>query len=313
MKISFVIPNFNGELLLKDNIPTILTIARKNNAEVIIVDDCSEDNSIALIKKLQEVYKKDLKIILVKNEKNLGFASAANIGVAKAEGDIVVLLNTDVVPQEDFLLPLISHFKNENVFAVGCMDKSIERGKTILRGRGVGKWKRGFLMHARGEVDRDNTLWVSGGSGAFRKSLWEKFGGFNELYNPFYWEDIDLSYRALKSGYTVLFDAKSIVTHEHEKGAIKSKYTQKEIKTIAYRNQFIFVWSNITDITLLLSHFFWLPYHMISLFLKKEWEFFKGFGEAIGLLQKILSYRKEKKKYYQKSDYEVIRAFASSN
>ncbi|PJE58197.1 MAG: glycosyltransferase family 2 protein, partial [Candidatus Portnoybacteria bacterium CG10_big_fil_rev_8_21_14_0_10_36_7] len=40
--------------------------------------------------------------------------------------------------------------------------------------------------------------------------------GFDELYSPFYWEDIDLSYRAWKTGYTVLFDPQVLVEHHHE-------------------------------------------------------------------------------------------------
>ena len=48
------------------------------------------------------------------------------------------------MPEKDFLKPLMEHFNDESVFAVGCMDKSIENGKTVLRGRGIGKWKKGF-------------------------------------------------------------------------------------------------------------------------------------------------------------------------
>ena len=109
---------------------------------------------------------------------------------------LYILFNTDVYPDKDFLTPLLSHFKDEKVFAVGCMDKSIEGKDVVLRGRGIGVWKRGFLVHEKGEIEKSDTLWVSGGSGAFRKSIWDKLGGLNELYNPFYWEDIDLSYRA---------------------------------------------------------------------------------------------------------------------
>src|SRR3989344_157996 len=272
MNISIVIPNYNGEEILKKNLPKVLLAV--GGAEVVVVDDASVDGSLKVLDNFKQ------RIRIIKNEKNLGFSSTVNRGVKDAKGEIVILLNTDVYPEKGFLSPLLFHFKDEKIFAIGCMDKSVEDDKTILRGRGTGIWKRGFLIHSRGEVDKADTLWVSGGSGAFRKSIWDKLGGFCEIYNHFYWEDIDLSYRAIKSGYKVLFEAKSVVFHEHEKGAIKKKYSQSRIKTIAYRNQFIFVWKNITDLDLQFAHFLWLPYHFIKALLHKDWAFFSGFIQA---------------------------------
>jgi len=174
MKISIIIPNYNGEELLKKNLPKVL--AASGNAEIVVVDDCSSDNSIEILK--------EFPVGVIRNEKNLGFSSTVNRGVKEAKGEVIILLNTDVAPQKDFIDFLTPHFNDEKVFAVGCMDKSIEGEKTILRGRGIGTWKKGFLIHSKGEVDKISTLWVGGGSGAFRKSIWEKLGGFCPLYNP---------------------------------------------------------------------------------------------------------------------------------
>src|SRR3989304_6378080 len=132
MKISIVIPNFNGEQLLRKNLPAVLRAVGVD--EIIIVDDNSTDGSVEFIKLL--LNKPIIK--LVENDKNLGFSSAVNRGVGKVSGEIVVLLNTIVSPEPDFLKPLIPHFQDSQVFAVGCLDKSIEDGETILRGRGVG-------------------------------------------------------------------------------------------------------------------------------------------------------------------------------
>ena len=143
--------------------------------DIIIVDDGSTDNSLEIIEN-QRYEKPGLEITVLKNEKNMGFSSAVNRGVKRARGEIVILLNTDAYPEKNFLKYLLPHFKNEKTFAVGCMDKSIEDGKTVLRGRGLGEWKRGFLMHRRGEIDKTNTLWVSGGSGAFSKIYLGKAG-----------------------------------------------------------------------------------------------------------------------------------------
>ncbi|MDP3998136.1 MAG: glycosyltransferase family 2 protein [bacterium] len=307
MKISIVIPNFNGEIILRKNLSAVFKVSHVD--EIIVVDDGSTDGSIETIKsETRRLYSgKELKIIT--NEKNLGFSSAVNRGVKESNGEVVVLLNTDVVPQADFLESLLVHFEDPQIFAVGCLDKSIENGGTVLRGRGVGRWERGFLVHSRGEVDKTDTLWVSGGSGAFRKELWEKLGGMDELYNPFYWEDIDLSYRAQRAGYKILFEPKSVVVHRHEKGIIKQRYSSSQVKTIAYRNQFIFVWKNIDDFGLLFDHLFWLPYHLINALFRLDWQLFFGFLKAVLLIPRVIS---QKSKYLTPpflTDRQVLKKF----
>lgn len=306
MNISIVIPNYNGENLLRKNMPKLVTeldTYKEGRYEVIVVDDASSDGSALILGEFKKKYR-NLKIVF--NKKNFGFSSTVNNGVAVASGDIIVLLNTDVYPQNGFLQPLLSHFRDEKIFAVGCMDKSIEGNRQVLRGRGVGSWRRGFLVHRRGEVDKSTTLWVSGGSSAFRKSIWDKLSGLNIIYNPFYWEDIDLSYRALKSGYKILFERESVVFHEHEKGAIKETYSTFKIKTIAYRNQFIFVWSNVTDFNLKIKHLIYLPYHLLKAGLRLDVAFFIGFFNAFVLLPKVIELSSESRKLFVKKDSEVI-------
>lgn len=297
MHISIVVPNYNGEEVLKKNLPKILEAAE--SAEVIVVDDASVDGSLEILNGFRP------KIRILRNEKNLGFSSTVNKGVKEAKGEVVVLLNTDVIPEKSFLASLLPHFKDDKVFAVGCMDKSAENNKTVLRGRGVGVWKKGFLIHSRGEVSKADTLWVSGGSGAFRKNIWEKLNGLNTLYNPFYWEDIDLSYRAVKSGYRIFFESKSVVVHEHEKGAIKKKFSSFQIKSIAYRNQFIFVWKNATDLNLQLAHLFWLPYHFAKAVIAIDPAFFSGFFSAFIMLPQIIKSSLEDQKTFVLKDSQV--------
>ncbi|MEK7450627.1 MAG: glycosyltransferase family 2 protein [Patescibacteria group bacterium] len=315
MMISVIIPNYNGQDLLRKNLPKVfeaIDVYKDGKKEIIVTDDYSSDNSINVLRELKpkmESAYPDIMFKLIENDKNLGFSSNIDRGVGNAKGDILILLNTDVIPQKDFLDPLLRHFSDPDIFAVGCMDESKEEGKTILRGRGIGSWKRGFFVHSRGEVNRKNTLWVNGGSGVFRKSVWEKLGGFNKLYNPFYWEDIDLSYNALKSGYKLIFEPKSIVTHEHEKGVIKLRYSNFYIKNTAYRNQFIFVWKNITEFDLQMSHIIWLPYHFLKALANKDWAFFAGFFQAFVLLPKIIQSSFSAQKYFVKTDKEVLGDF----
>lgn len=306
MKVSVIIPNYNGEVLLKENLPKVVE-AMVKDSEIIIVDDGSKDDSCSIVLNLKS--KTQLPVRLFRNEKNMGFSSTANKGVRNAKGDIVFLLNTDAYPDKNFLVPILEDFKDPQVFAVGCLDKSLENGRTVLRGRGVGKWQKGFLVHSKGRTDKNNTLWASGGSSAFRKSLWIKLGGLDEIYNPFYWEDIDISYRALKSGYKILFDPRSIIFHEHHKGAIRRGYSEFAIRTIAYKNQFIFVWKNATDFFLQIKHVLFLFYHFGRAIKNRDLAFFLGFFKAFVLLPKIIKSSFKVQKDFILSDSKVIEGF----
>jgi len=297
LSVSIVIPNWNGKELLEKHLPGVIKYSK--GATIIIVDDHSTDTSVAF---LHTTYPE---ISVIQKEKHEGYATTVNIGAEKATTDIVVLLNTDIEPEKDFLTPLLDHFSDPNVFAVGCMDKSMEGEEIVLRGRGIGRWEKGFYIHKRGEIDKVDTAWVSGGSGAFRRSMWNTLGGMDPIYNPFYWEDIDLSYRARKMGYKIVFEPKSIVQHFHEDGKIKNEFTPSEIKRIAYRNQFIFIWNNATDFSILLSHIFWTPVRLLQSVLSGDFGMLHGYGMAIGKIGRILKLRSAKYPYDQKFDREL--------
>jgi len=295
--VSIVIPNWNGAYLLKKHLPAVLRAA--GNSEVVIVDDASTDKSIQLL------HNNFFQVRIIGKKNHEGFASTVNTGVARAYGDIVVLLNTDVEPEKDFLKPLLSHFNDPTVFAVGCLEKSVEGGEIILRGRGEGMWKRGFFVHWRGEINEANTAWVSGGSGAFRKSIWNKLGGMDPLFNPFYWEDIDLSYRALKAGYRLVFEAKSVIGHFHEEGKIQSEFSPRDVRKIAYRNQFIFIWKNVSDPILLFLHAVWTPIRLIQALMSGDPLMILGYITALLRLPLILSSRRLSLHAWKKADREI--------
>ncbi|KKR73432.1 MAG: Glycosyl transferase family 2 [Candidatus Levybacteria bacterium GW2011_GWC2_40_7] len=132
MKLSIIIPNFNGEGILKKNLPHVLKSIEEyeGNAELIIVDDSSVDSSVGFIGEFISK-NKDFEIKLFQNETNLGFSSTVNKGARNASGDIIILLNSDVEPRPDFLKYLVKNFENDNVFATGFLDESEENGKIV--------------------------------------------------------------------------------------------------------------------------------------------------------------------------------------
>lgn len=269
LMVTIVIPNWNGKTLLEKHLKVI--VAASNSAEIIVVDDGSTDDSVAFLQK------KYPKIKVIEKKMHEGYAGTVNAGVLAARGEIVVLLNTDIEPEKDYLKPLLIHFIDNKVFAVGCMDKSYEKNQVILRGRGVGWWEKGFYIHKRGEIDQTDTAWVSGGSGAFKKSIWMELGGMDTRFNPFYWEDIDISYRATQKGYKLLFEPKSVVHHYHEEGSIKNQYSKNEILNLAYRNQFIFQRKNMPNVRQWILYAFWLPIRILQNLAGRNTAMIKGF------------------------------------
>lgn len=244
MKISIIIPNYNGKELLKKNLPSVIraSLNTKNNiSEIIIVDDGSEDTSVDFLTKN---YKNQIK--LIKHTKNRGFSSAVNTGVRSSYGDLIVLLNTDVTPSENFLEDVIPLFSDEKVFSVSFH----ERGYGFAKGS-----FDGYVNLSMGNESKkvEDSFYANGGSAAFRKSTWKDLGGLDEnLLFPYYWEDVDLCYRASKRGYQNLWAPDSDVTHQHE--STISKLPSKNVVKIRERNQLLFIWKNIHSLNLIKKH-----------------------------------------------------------
>lgn len=296
MKVSIVIPNWNGKELLEKNLPAVLEAAAnpKNSIlEVIVVDDKSTDDSVEF---LEKNYKEQVRI--VRHTKNRGFPSSVNTGTRTARGTIVCLLNTDVIPQKNFLEKAEKHFEDSNVFAVSLH----ERGY----GPSVGKFEFGFIGFGPGkETDKfQNTFWVSGGSGLFRRSVWMRLKGFDEvLLSPYYWEDVDICYRAAKRGYKLLWEPTAIVEHKHE--STMKKLNQKKVSKIKERNQLVFIWKNLTSANMFRKHIRGLLRRTL-----KNPGYIRIVFLALSKLPKIISARKKEKKEGRVSDEAIFARFS---
>lgn len=242
--ISVIMPNINGEALLRKNLPILLKAkANKKNKikEIIVVDDGSWDQSVSLLKKSFPEVK------LIKHKVNRGFSAAVNTGARASSGELLLLINTDVIPNEDFLEPIFRHFENDKVFSVSLH----ERGYGGARGY----FADGYIQLGMKDESKSShqSFYVSGGSGVFRKKIWVELGGMDEkLLSPFYWEDIDLCYRAWKRGYINMWDPMGIVTHKHE--STISKFNKQYVARVKERNQLLMLWKNIHSKTLIAKH-----------------------------------------------------------
>lgn len=250
MNVSLVITCWNGRKLLEKNLPSVIKASQnpKNRIkEIIVVDDGSTDDSVKFVDKVKSQTLK-VKIKLVKHDKNYGYAKTCNTGVREAVNDLVVILNLDVVPNIDFLEEALPHFEDKKVFAVSFNEGKFGPGKLV--------WKNGFLEIEKTNIPQKATLtdWPSGGSSIFRKKIWEKLGGMDELFLPFYFEDVDLGVRAKKAGFKCLWEPKAKVEHQHE-GTINPKnFSQEYINSIKQRNHLLLTWKNLDNRSLVFTH-----------------------------------------------------------
>jgi GT2 family glycosyltransferase/glycosyltransferase involved in cell wall biosynthesis len=251
---SVVIANWNGRDLLARYLPSVITALAGNPAnEIIVVDNGSTDGSAAYVRAEFPHVK------LVALDRNLGFGGGSNAGFREAKNDIVVLLNNDMRVEPDFLAPLLEGFSDPAVFAVSCQiffkDPEKIREETGLT---QGWWQDGALR-VRHRADPAVTglfpcFYGGGGSCAFDRRKFHELGGFDELFAPFYFEDTDLGYMAWKRGWKVLYQARSVVHHEH-RGTIGKTYDGDFIQGVVKRNALLFAWKNIHEWRRVCGHF----------------------------------------------------------
>jgi len=296
MKISIVIPVWNGAEFLRKNTSALLDAKnnKKNNiTEIIMVDDSSSDDSVEFISQY------DGQIRLIKHTKNRGFAATVNRGVSYAKGSLICLLNQDIIVSKNFLEKITTHFEDNKVFAVGLHEMGY--------GPAIGYFSDGFFQHKnQGEKNEvTQSMWASGGSAVFRKKIWKKLKGLDEvLFSPFYWEDVDISYRAYKRGFKVLWEPDSHVVHKHESSINKDNFKLRKINFIKERNYLLFNWKNITSKKLFAEHKYYLIKRIFS-----HPGYLRVVLAALKRYQDVKRLRKRELRYSKVSDEAIYASF----
>lgn len=216
------------------------------DVEIIVVNNGSNDGT-------EEFLNSNNRLRQFQFGHNAGFGPASNQGITIAKAPLVTLLNDDILVDPGFLRPMIRHFDNPKVFAVAPF--MILNGKP-LPGRSVGHFRNGLLEISILNDHPDEpalVLFAGGGAGMFRMEMLMKLGCFDETYHPFYFEDLDLSYRAWKRGWICISEPLSIMHHHHE-GTINKRFPKKYIYEVAFRNHILFHWKNIHDTKWISAH-----------------------------------------------------------
>ena len=259
---TIVIVNWDGKHLLAECLPSVIeAITRAGGGhEILVVDNGSGDGSVAFVQdRFPEVH-------VLALDRNYGFGEGNNKGAREVRTDLIVFLNNDMVVDSGFLTPLLRPFSDASVFAVTSQiffaDPTRRREET---GNTRARFEDGFFYFWHEEItSKDETLettpvfWAGGGSCAVDRKKFLEIGGFDSLYSPFYVEDTDLSYRSWKRGWKCLLAPASRVVHKH-RSTSKSKFGNRFVDTTIRKNMYLFIWKNVTDISMTLRHLANLP------------------------------------------------------
>jgi GT2 family glycosyltransferase len=298
MTISVIIPSYKNELMLIQNLKNNINFLK--DFEIIVVND----DPTADIEKIIKQHSVLNRVKIINNEKNSGFSQSINRGIMSASGKYVFLLNNDVVIHDSGFISALKYFdQDQDLFAISFCQK--EKDDTLV-GKNRIFWKNGFFQHAK-TVDHDFgiTAWAEGGSSLIDRQKYINLKGFDSLYSPFYWEDIDLSYRAWKNGYKIIFSPATIFSHYHN-STIGKFYSRDYIDKISFRNQLLFIWKNIHDRKLILDHIVKLLPNLIVLIFNNKLNLIAGFFEALFKMPSIkrqpakISDKKILDKFYEK-------------
>jgi len=301
-EITLIITNWNGSKLLRECLPTVLEAVRFDHHhfyEVMVIDDCSNDNSLGILAdEFPEVRTEQ-------TPQNLGFQEANNYAVKLAESKIVMPMNNDIKLDPKALHYLAQHFDNKDIFAVSGKIFAFDQ-TTFLYGNRGGYFQKGhFHLYEKPPEDDSQTLFACGGAFMVNRQKYLDLGGFDSMYHPLYYEEIDLSYRALKRGWKVHYEPQSIAYHKVQ-ATITRQEKLRRISLISARNNYLFIWKNILDRSMTLTFLFYIPLFLLRDLFRLKSRFWIAFYMALKRLPRALKGRSIEQSDVLYSDREIL-------
>ena len=229
MQVSFIIPLFNNLALTRACVASLqATLPAGLTHEIILVDDGSTDATRAWLSTLAPPFR------VVLNDRNLGYAAANNRAITLARGDVLALLNNDLVFLPRWLEPMLGAHRS-------LADRAGLIGNIQLDARTGAIDHTGIIVNQQGKPVHDRALparrWrffptvrpvpaLTGACVLVERALWQQLGGFDEGYVNG-GEDVDLCFRARAVGRTNAVALRSVVRH-HISASVGRKLHDEE-------------------------------------------------------------------------------------
>ena len=241
MQLSIIILNYNVRYFLELCVLSVQNAIQNSDAEIIVIDNNSQDDSCEMMKK------RFPNIKLIENKENSGFPKGNNIGVAAAKGEYICILNPDTVVAEDTFSKVLAFAKKQKELGIVGVKLIDGTGNFLPESkRGIptpfvaftkitGLYKifpKTFGEYYAQHLSENQTGKVDILVGAFmlmKRDLYHEIGGFDE--NCFmYSDDIDLSYMALKKGKSNYYFHETSVVHYKGESTVKDETYMKRFQ-----------------------------------------------------------------------------------
>lgn len=251
--VAVIILNWNGEKLLREFLPSVIKTTDSDIADVIVVDNGSTDNSVAVVEREFAGVK------LVKYAENYGFAEGYNRAIAETNYRYTVLLNSDVETTAGWVNALYDYMEaNPEVGACQPKIRSyVNREEFEYAGASGGFLDRNGYPYCRGRVfatvEKDNgqydtiipIFWATGAALMVRSQLYLDAGGLDKDFFA-HMEEIDLCWRILLRGLKIMVVPQSTVFHLGG-GSLPASNPRKTY--LNFRNNLLLLHKNLPDET----------------------------------------------------------------
>lgn len=249
--VAVIILNWNGEKMLAEYLPQVISATDDTIADVIVADNGSDDGSLELLERSFPG------VIVVKLDRNYGFAEGYNRAIAATDYRYTVLLNSDVAPATGWLNPLYDYMEaHPDVGACQPKIRSYVDHKSFeYAGACGGFLDRNGYPYCRGRifdtVERDSgqydmvipVFWASGAALMVRSELYVKVGGLDKDFFA-HMEEIDLCWRIKLAGYALVVIPQSVVFHLGG-GTLPASNPRKTY--LNFRNNLLLLHKNLPD------------------------------------------------------------------
>ena len=253
LDLSISIVHFNSKNKLKSCLSSIYSQKTQYNYRVWVVDNFSYESIREYISEFSDT-------TFVFNKENVGYGRGNNQIINNVAAKYHLVLNPDVVMHEGCIERMLNFMENHTNVAIlgpkmiyedGTLQYSCRRFPTLatflMRGlspflsfRPIEKYLMKDVSHAA-LIPVD---WNLGSCLLIRKKVYDELGGFDERYFMYY-EDIDLCYRAHRSGYEVVYFPDAVVTHQYRRDS--AKITSVSLKLFHTASAIRFFWSHLAE------------------------------------------------------------------